>query len=142
MTQNIDGYASKIKNIPIIEIHGNHEFMSCIECCTQYKSNPDDFMCKCGSPCRPDVVLYGEDLPDKKVHQTYKLLKRKYKYIMIIGTSLQFPYLREFINKAKQKGAKVIHINPDEDYSSNVRDGEIWLRCDATTGLKTFLNFI
>jgi NAD-dependent SIR2 family protein deacetylase len=142
LTQNIDGYASQIENVPIIEIHGNSETMSCIQCYTQYKSDPNNFMCQCcGSPCRPNIVLYREDLPDKKVHQIYKLLKRKYKYILIIGTSLQFPYLREFISKAKQKGAKVIHINPDKDYFSHVRDGEIWFRCDANSGLKTFLNF-
>ena len=54
---------------------------------------------------------------------------------MVKSTSLQFDYLRAIINKAKGKGSKIIHINPDEDYKYNINKNEYWLKMTSYDGL-------
>jgi NAD-dependent SIR2 family protein deacetylase len=47
-------------------------------------------------------------------------------YVIVIGTTLQFPYLRKrIINKAKSRGAHVIHVNPERPQP--LKDGETWV---------------
>lgn len=100
---------------------------------------PNQMKCPCGGWYRPNVVLFEENLPKREVDFTYKLLRMRPKYVVIIGTSMQFPYLRVFINKAKSKGSKVIHINPDTQYASEVKKNEIWIKKLASEGLDDFL---
>ena len=123
ITQNVDGIASKAFTIPVIELHGNSNYMVCLEC---DRRHPIDFSkkCNCGGDCRPDVVLFGESLDNKLVQRIYLLIKEKNpEYILIIGTSMQFEYLRTFIYKTKVQKKNRIHINPDPKYK--VKDGEI-----------------
>ena len=136
LTQNIDHYVSSIRGIPIVEIHGNNENMKCIKCKSTYKFNSTVVCPLCNLTCRPDITLFGEKLDRKRTFDTYKQCKKRFKYIIIVGTTLQFPYLRTFINKAKQRGAKVIHINPDDEYGENVRRGERWIQANAKEGLR------
>jgi len=143
ITQNIDGLALKLNcNIPIIEIHGNNRNMMCMnkKCKKINKINIDNPYCECKSYCRPDIVCYGEELDSKKVEQCCKETKKFYKYVVIIGTTLQFDYLKRFIQNAKRRFAKVIHINPDKNYVENVGKNEIWIKDNALEGLKYFQN--
>ena len=95
ITQNIDGFAINT-GLKTIEIH-------------KRENN--------------DIVLLGEQLPKKKIHDTYRLIKQtSIDYVIIMGTSMQFPYLRIFIDKAKSKGARIIHINPDKEYKGHLRE--------------------
>lgn len=97
LTQNIDGYALST-GLDVVEMHLR------------------------GHLCRKNVVLLGENLPTEHVTRVYTLIKeRRPKYTIVLGTSFQFPYLRTFITKAKAKGSQVIHINPDLNYTGNLR---------------------
>ena len=138
LTQNIDGYALST-GLPVVELHGTAKTMTCFGCNKSKPSNPDDYLCECGKGYRPDVVLFGEKLSQPKVQEIYSLIKRRPNYVLIIGTSLQFAYLRTFVTKAKQRGAIIIHINPDESYTDNVRKREMWYDVPASEGLEKFL---
>lgn len=103
--------------------------------------------------CRPNITLIGEQL-----NLNLSVSKRtKFDYVLVIGTTLQFPYLRKIISNAKQKGAKIVHVNPDECYNdkyevknpyldqyrkpkmdSNVRKKEIWICKNSYEGLVQF----
>lgn len=154
LTQNIDGIARKIKDIELIELHGNINEVECENCnyTTNYENS--NMLCEvCHSRLRPSVIFVGEDL--KVYNKAKKIVKNKFTHILIIGTTLQFPYLRELIGKAKQFGSKVIHINPDNDYDEkrieinqtrmkykkicNVRSDEILIRKFAAEGLQIFI---
>lgn len=68
INQNIDGLAVKsIDSIPVIELHGNNRNMKCLntKCGKINEININKPYCICGSICRPDIVIYGENL-DKK----------------------------------------------------------------------------
>jgi len=139
LTQNIDGYAHSV-GIPVTEIHGTHSTMTCTSCYVRSYSKPNFPYCDlCGNVCRPDIILFGEELNKKDVQKAFLHVKHN-KYIVVIGTTLEFPYLRTFISKGKMKGAKVIHINPDPEYGSNVRQGEIWIQKVAADGLEDLLS--
>ncbi|SNW61921.1 Sir2 (NAD-dependent deacetylase) [Orpheovirus IHUMI-LCC2] len=140
LTQNIDGYADST-GLPVVEIHGSYKTMTCIKCYTCMNTNENDPTCLCESICRPNITLFGEILDKRKVQEVYNNIKFK-DYIVIVGTTLEFPYLRTFIGKAKSRGAKVIHINPDPDYGSNVRNGETWIKDFASNGLQKLLSGI
>ena len=69
ITQNIDGLHQKAGSKNVIEIHGTIEKNHCIKCGKKYNSqyifNSDDIpVCICGGIIKPDVVLYGEMLPE------------------------------------------------------------------------------
>lgn len=137
LTQNIDGLARTISD-NVIEIHGNWRTMRCISCHHIQPVNPERYLCDCGGYCRPHIILFGESLDRSQVHEVYTKIKWNVNYVLVIGTSLQFPYLREFIGKAKCHGAKVIHINPDDDYGSNVLSNEEWIKLPARQGIEQF----
>jgi len=139
VNQNIDGHAQST-GIPVIELHGNHSTMTCrnSNCRKQAPSNPEDYFCTtCGDFCRPDIVLYGEAISTKKLQEVYSHLKKRPELMLVIGTSRSLPYLDRIIEKAKMRGVRICHINPDPEYSVSGRD--VWYRKTASEGLQLFL---
>ena len=69
VTQNIDGLHSRCGNKKVYELHGTCYKNHCIKCNKEYdaeyvyksKGVPK---CKCGGIIKPNVVLYGEMLPE------------------------------------------------------------------------------
>lgn len=144
LTQNIDGYALTT-GIPTVEMHGDARTMYCFDKrCDMYNKLiliEEGYKCiKCYETCRPNIVLFGEPLDNIKTMNVFTFIKKSPKYVVIIGTSLQFPYLETFISKAKQRGAQVIHINPDVEYHNNIGKHEEWLKVPAAKGLQVLLD--
>ena len=138
LTQNIDSFARTVcPSENLIELHGSHEKMICMACKKVLPTDLEKPKCECGSYCRPDVVLFDEYIPKEKLEQVYRSIKYGVKQIIVVGTTLQFPYLREIIQKAKKRGGSVIHINPDDAYAPNVRKNEKWIQLGACEGLKS-----
>ena len=160
LTQNVDGLVNQINNVNIVELHGNVNYMKCNNCKEIFSTN-NNICINCNIICNPTVTLLNEDLDNKVTSKIGKLLKLSYKYVVILGTTLQFQYLRNIINKCKMRGSKVIHINPDNLYDKieyvksnpystsdivkykkecNVRKNEIFINQNASGGLTTFIN--
>lgn len=129
-TQNIDGYSHyACKNVH--ELHGHINTMYCKKCRNIYTMDHENPMCiSCMIFCKPNIVLYGE--PIRAIPAN---LKCAYKTIIVLGTTLQFQYLRNIIKKYKLKGAKIIHINPDPNYSKMIKKNEDWLQMNSAEGL-------
>ena len=69
VTQNIDGLHTKAGNKSVYELHGTIYKNHCIKCNkfydAEYVFNSKDIpICECGGIIKPDVVLYGEMLPE------------------------------------------------------------------------------
>ena len=69
ITQNIDGLHTKAGNKKVYELHGTIYKNHCIKCGKFYDANyvfnsKDIPVCTCGGIIKPDVVLYGESLPE------------------------------------------------------------------------------
>ena len=69
ITQNIDGLHTKAGNKTVYEIHGTIYKNHCLKCHKEYSAknvfnSKGVPKCKCGGIIKPDVILYGEMLPD------------------------------------------------------------------------------
>lgn len=69
VTQNIDGLHTKAGNSKVYEVHGTIYKNHCCKCNKEFDENyvfksKGIPKCKCGGTVKPDVVLYGEGLPD------------------------------------------------------------------------------
>ena len=94
VTQNIDGLHQKAGSKNVFEIHGTTQRNYCSKCKMEYHS---DFLfnnkeaipkCKCGGLIRPDVTLYGENLPNDAVNGAVEAISNA-DMLIIGGTSLQ-----------------------------------------------------
>ena len=95
VTQNIDGLHQKAGSINVQEIHGTIWKNHCISCGAEYDvdyifdSNDEIPVCtKCGKIVRPDVVLYGEFLPEAAYSNAIDMMN-KADCLIIGGTSLE-----------------------------------------------------
>ncbi|VAX18608.1 NAD-dependent protein deacetylase of SIR2 family [hydrothermal vent metagenome] len=137
VTQNVDNLHFRAGSSNILELHGNIERNYCIDCKTYY--GMDDFLdvdeapkCpKCGGMIRPDVVWFGENLPQNIFAEAEKIAKES-DICFVVGTSaVVFPAAYIPIS-AKEGGSYVVEINiePTEitnsvDYSLTGKSGEI-----------------
>lgn len=131
LTQNIDGLHRIAGNNNLIEIHGNAFELYCTSC--GYKSEAAKLfpesgimpklppVCtKCDGIVRPNVVLFGEMLPDKAIRQYYKVIENKPALIISIGTSGMFQYITSPIYEAIREKRHTIEINPTESNISGI----------------------
>ena len=124
VTQNIDGLHQKAGNKTVYEIHGTSQENYCNKC---YKAYPSDYIfetiepipkCKCGGLVRPNVTLYGENLPTKAVEDAIEAIENA-DMLIIAGTSLKVYPAAGFINNFA--GKHLVVINKEKiDISLNV----------------------
>lgn len=94
VTQNIDGLHQKAGSKNVFEIHGTTQRNYCSKCKKEY---PSDYIftinesipkCECRGQIRPDVTLYGEQLPENAVMSAINAIQ-KADMLIVGGTSLQ-----------------------------------------------------
>jgi NAD-dependent deacetylase len=98
ITQNIDRLHRKAGTRELIEVHGTIDHASCLRCGARYSledtrarlaADPDGVpRCVCGNPLKPDVVLFGEYLPEDALLRAERLA-READLILCIGSSLE-----------------------------------------------------
>ena len=79
VTQNIDGLHTKAGNKKVYEVHGTIYTNHCVKCNKEYNAkyvfNSDGIPhCECGGVIKPDVVLYGESLPEVDFEEGVKTI--------------------------------------------------------------------
>lgn len=92
VTQNIDGLHQKAGSSEVYEIHGSTQRYHCLKCHTFYDLDsltPSGLpICPhCGGLIKPDVVLYGEGLPEDDVFGALERIQ-KARVMIVGGTSL------------------------------------------------------
>ncbi|XP_004553451.1 NAD-dependent protein deacetylase sirtuin-3-like isoform X2 [Maylandia zebra] len=109
-TQNIDGL-EKLCGIPdekLVEAHGSFATASCHLCYTPYPAeeakraimNDNVPICTfCAATVKPDVVFFGEDLPQKYFLHTKDFPKAD--LLIIMGTSLQIEPFASLVNTVR-----------------------------------------
>ncbi|XP_017278508.1 NAD-dependent protein deacetylase sirtuin-3 isoform X2 [Kryptolebias marmoratus] len=109
-TQNIDGL-EKLCGVPddkLVEAHGSFATASCHLCYTPYPSeeakraimNDSIPTCSfCAATVKPDVVFFGEDLPQKYFLHTEDFPKAD--LLIIMGTSLQIEPFASLVNTVR-----------------------------------------
>lgn len=116
-TQNIDGYHQSAGSSVVCELHGNIFRNKCLAediCKNVFDSSVTPPKClECGSFIRPDVVWFGEMLPEKEWNRARDEAAQCDVY-MVVGTSGMVWPAAGLPTIAKRKGAKIIIINTTE----------------------------
>ena len=93
ITQNIDGLHQAAGSESVIELHGSVKRNHCINCKAFYtlgeicENAPLVPLCKCGGVIKPDVVLYGEQLPEGAMEKAARFVQAA-DMLVVGGTSL------------------------------------------------------
>jgi NAD-dependent deacetylase len=117
LTQNIDGLHQRAGSSKVLELHGSIIKIKCTVCdykdevLTEFSDMPP--LCTCGNILRPDVVWFGEGLP-QDVWQEAIVHANSCDVMVIAGTSLVVSPANTLPIYAKQNKATLVEINPDE----------------------------
>lgn len=120
VTQNIDMLHHRAGSERVLEVHGHLREATCIHC---YRAWPAQaFMLRwlddnvlprcpeCGYPLKPNVILFGEQLPALILTQA-KLAARRCGVMLVAGSSLEVFPAADLPLIALEHGAKLIVIN-------------------------------
>jgi NAD-dependent deacetylase len=122
LTQNIDGLHQRSGSTNVLELHGSIIRIKCTVCdfidniTENFESLPPK--CKCGGMLRPDVVWFGEPLP-QNIWQSAIKEASICDVMIIVGTSLVVSPANTLPVYAKQNGAILIEVNPEKTVMSN-----------------------
>ncbi len=125
LTQNIDGLHQRAGSTNVLELHGSIIRIKCTVCnykdeiTTKFDVLPPT--CKCGNILRPDVVWFGEPLP-QKVWQEAVVQANSCDVMIISGTSLLVSPANSLPIYAKQNNAILIEVNPEQTMMSTEMD--------------------
>ncbi len=118
ITQNIDGFHTAAGSSRVIEMHGNMQRLRCMQCgamrsIADYSSVVVPPSCsRCGGTERPDVVLFGEMLPENALAEYYRVLNGGVDMVFSVGTSSLFPYIYGPVEQAIQMNVPTVEVNP------------------------------
>lgn len=115
ITQNIDNLHFRAGSKNVTELHGNIERNFCLKCRTFYNeidvTEKKVLRCeKCGGLIRPDVVWFGEMLPEKALMYAEECAAASDVFFSI-GTSAEVYPAALMPLIAKRAGAYVVEIN-------------------------------
>jgi NAD-dependent deacetylase len=151
ITQNVDNLHQEAGNKNVIEMHGNLFRQRCLACEAKKPFGREEYLgrvkkaiaemtkfdlpsiiemlpkCDCGSPMRPDVVMFGE-----AVQGLYESFQEAddCDAMLVLGTSGVVYPAAALPQKAKEAGATVIEINPGDSAYFGVAD----IRLQGKTG--------
>jgi len=118
ITQNVDGLHQAAGNTKVIEFHGTHRTLSCLNCSTKIEGTSltlEDLpprCSRCSSLLKPDVVFFGEPIPWEAQIMSFKESK-SCSAVLVIGTSAVVYPAATIPITAKERGAIVIEINTE-----------------------------
>lgn len=125
ITQNIDGLHQKAGSMDVIEVHGSLETMTCIGCYRHYDSREfiEPYLLEnqiphcpvCGKVLKPDLVLFGEQLPTKTWLRANEASKNC-DLMIVAGSSLEVLPVAGLPMLALENGAHLIIINKSSTY--------------------------
>ena len=124
ITQNIDNLPQEAGSRIVHEFHGNSKYLICTNCGKSYNINQVSLSSlppkcsECDGLLKPDFIFFGEGIPQKAYSASLEAAEKS-EVFLVIGTigevmpACQIPYL------AKQNGATIIEVNPEESNFTN-----------------------
>lgn len=134
ITQNVDGLHARAGSPEVIELHGSLRTIRCQRCGSEadserFLTDEGTHCARCGDKMRPDVVLFGEALPEEALRKAQDASERADLFI-VLGSSLQVSPANWFPQVAKSHGAKLVILNREPTAFDAVAD----LRIEAAIG--------
>ena len=94
VTQNIDGLHQRAGSREVVEVHGSIRTSSCLSCGHREELErvlellPLPVCERCGAVLKPDVVMFGELLPERELDRAFALARRA-RLLLVVGSSLE-----------------------------------------------------
>jgi len=122
ITQNVDDLHQKagVPEDKVFELHGNMKRAVCLDCRSRYPfeeikvrldAGEDIPACpNCGGTLKPDVVMFGEQLPYKVLEEADRRSRAADVFIVVGSTLVVYPaaYMPQY---AVESGARLVIIN-------------------------------
>ena len=124
ITQNIDNLHQQAGSKIVHEFHGNSKKLICMKCGKQYRAeeiNFDNIPPKCendGEILKPDFIFFGEGIPEQAYINSFADAE-KCDVCLIIGSTGEVMPASHVPITAKQSGAIIIEINPEQSQFTN-----------------------
>jgi len=125
LTQNIDGLHHKAGSQRVVELHGTLRTLTCGQCFGRvdaepfveaFVSNGDMPRCpQCGGVLKPDVILFGEQLPQRAWLEAHQQ-SRACDLMIVAGSSLEVMPVAGLPLQAVDRGAHLIIVNQTPTY--------------------------
>lgn len=142
-TQNVDGLHQAAGSAHVHELHGNMRTFHCMKCGAAWHPTDKDLLllategkahrCECGGKMRPDITMFGEQLPAEPLRQA-KLAMLDADIVLVLGTSLRVRTGLDLLAYRVQ-GTPVVVINNNrttaDDFADIVIHGSIGETLDA-----------
>jgi NAD-dependent protein deacetylase/lipoamidase len=118
ITQNIDRLHRMAGSRRVVEVHGTIETSSCMDCAQSYTLEQVEELfdgvgvaaCRsCGGFVKPDVVLFGEMLPEAAMSEAVELCSRA-QLLLCVGSSLEVYPVAGLPELASRGGARLAII--------------------------------
>lgn len=127
ITQNIDGLhqRSGLPTDKVLELHGAATEAVCLHCDDRIAADeayrrvkegeqaPRCLRPRCGGPLKPDVILFGEDLPPDVMKRAEAAVKQC-DLFLAVGSSLEVRPANKLPRVAREAGAHLIVVNRDD----------------------------
>jgi NAD-dependent deacetylase len=131
ITQNIDNLHQEAGSNEVLEVHGHLREATCMEC---YRVWPTDELLRafldsdviprcrdCGGVMKPNVVLFGEQLPID-VFNAARFHVDSADLMLIAGSSLEVFPVSQLPSTVHRQGGRLIVINLSPTYIDDVAD--------------------
>ena len=126
ITQNVDGLHQRAGSVDIVELHGNIKRNRCIKCekiFETFEVETEEFppRCDCGGKIRPDVVWFGEMLPQNAIKTAFEV-SSSCDLFFSVGTSAVVHPAASLPLMAKRSGAYLVEVNIEPTELSYLSD--------------------
>lgn len=125
ITQNVDNLHQDAGSANVIEFHGNGRWLRCLRCRKReprvrgIRHMPT---CGCGAILKPDVVLFGEDIP-RYAQLECNAWVQQCDVVLVVGTSAMVYPAADIPYAAKERGARIIECNiAPTDFTETITD--------------------
>ena len=143
VTQNIDNLHQEAGSTDVVEFHGTAQTLVCIECGRRLPAKRVDLSrlpprCDaCSGVLKPDFVFFGEPIPPEAMRRSLGEAERA-DVFLVIGTTGQVMPASLIPRLAKDRGATIVEINPEESaYTKSITD--VYLAEKATVAMERLL---
>lgn len=118
ITQNVDNLHQAAGSTRVLEIHGDHQHLQCLECgnltpviASHYEQEGVPQCSLCGYPYKPNIVLFGEPV---RHLETIEILIQQCDLLLVIGTSAKVYPAATLPEMVKQSGGLIYEFNKEQ----------------------------
>jgi NAD-dependent protein deacetylase/lipoamidase len=136
VTQNIDLLHARAGSRDVVEVHGSIRTSSCLNCGSRYSlldvlaqlaRDPVPTCARCSSVLKPDVVFFGELLPETAIDRAFQLASSA-GLLIVVGSSLEVHPVADLPQETLRSGGELAIVNR----GPTRYDGSASVRLDAS----------